>query len=187
MTRSDNYALMREWLVSNYGRVACILNDTVMVLARRKKPAANDRSDRYLNVSAILAALQWLEKLICSNPTLGFELKECLYSQNTLTSLSKLIISQDYDEHIKEITCRQLDWRNLLGSDTYDCFRYIHTMEKNMLETAGDNGGFNTHQSVPTPSLSTGVNPFDKSDPDSYDDLITGVHGAAGHSDWIKP
>ena len=58
MTRSDNYALMREWLVSNYGGAARILNDTVMALARRKKPAANDRSDRYLHVSAILASLQ---------------------------------------------------------------------------------------------------------------------------------
>ena len=57
MTRSDNYALMREWLVSNYGGAARILNDTVMALARRKKPAANDRSDRYLHVSAILRSI----------------------------------------------------------------------------------------------------------------------------------
>ena len=67
-----------------------------------------------------------------------------------------------------------------------------------MLEAARDNGGFSTPQSVPTPSLSAGVNPpkgkskgvfttFDQSDPDSDDDLITGVHAAAGYSDWIKP
>ena len=132
MIRSDNHALMREWLVSNYGRAACILNDTVMALDKRKKPAANDCSDRYLHVSAILAALQRLKKFICFNPTLGFELKECLYSWNTLTSLSKLLISQDYEEYIKEMTHQHLDWRNPLGSDTYDCFRYICTMEKNM-------------------------------------------------------
>ena len=75
-----------------------------MALTRRKKPTANDHSGRYLHVSAILAALQRLEKLICSNPTLGAELKECLYSWTTLTSLSKLLISQDYDEYIKEMT-----------------------------------------------------------------------------------
>ena len=50
MTRSDNYALMREWLVSNYGGAACILNDTVMALAKRKKPTANNRLDRYLHM-----------------------------------------------------------------------------------------------------------------------------------------
>ena len=49
MKRSDNYALMREWLVQNYGGAARILNDTVMALTRRNKPAANDRPDRYLH------------------------------------------------------------------------------------------------------------------------------------------
>ena len=88
MTRSDNYALMREWLVSNYGGASHIINDTVMALGKRKKPVPTDRFERYLHVSAILAALQRLEKLVCSNPTLGFELKECFYSGNTLTSLS---------------------------------------------------------------------------------------------------
>ena len=95
MTRSDKYALMREWLIINSGGAAQILNDTVMALTRRKKPTANDCSDRYLHVSAILAALQRLEKLVCSNHTLGAELKECLYSRNMLTSLSKLLIFQD--------------------------------------------------------------------------------------------
>ena len=55
MTRSDSYALMREWLVQNYGGAARILNDTVMALTRRKKPTATDRADRFLHTSAILA------------------------------------------------------------------------------------------------------------------------------------
>ena len=71
---------MRDWLVMNYGGAALILSDIVMALTRRKKPAANDCFDRYLHTSAIVAALQRLEKLICSNPALGIELKECLYS-----------------------------------------------------------------------------------------------------------
>ena len=41
MTRSDNYALMREWLVQNYSGAVQILNDTVMALTRRTKPAAS--------------------------------------------------------------------------------------------------------------------------------------------------
>ena len=45
MTRSDNYAHMREWLVQNYGGAARSLNDTVMALSRRKKPAATYRAD----------------------------------------------------------------------------------------------------------------------------------------------
>ena len=45
MTRSDNYAHMREWLVLNYVGAARILNDTVLALTQRKKPAATDRAD----------------------------------------------------------------------------------------------------------------------------------------------
>ena len=56
--------------------------------------------------------------------------------------MTKLLISQDYDEYIKEMTRRDLDWRNPLGQDTYKCFRYVCVMEKNMLEAARDNGGF---------------------------------------------
>ena len=100
---------MREWLVQNYGGAARIINDTVMALARRKRPVVNDRADRYLHISAIIAALQRLEKLICSNPTLGLELKDCLYSRNSFNSLTKLLIPQDYDEYIKEMTRRDLD------------------------------------------------------------------------------
>ena len=55
---TDNYALMREWLINNYGGASQILNDTVMALGKRKKPAGNDRSELYLHLSAILAALQ---------------------------------------------------------------------------------------------------------------------------------
>ena len=90
--------MMREWLVQNYGGAARIINDTVMALAPKKRPAVTDRADRYLHISAIIASLQRLEKLMCSNPTLGLELKDCLFSRNTLNSLTKLLMSQDYDE-----------------------------------------------------------------------------------------
>ena len=67
-----------------------------------------------------------------------------------------------------------------------------------MLEAARYNGGFSTPQSIPPPSLSTGVIPskgkskgvfttFDQSDLESEDESNSGVHTAAGHSDWIKP
>ena len=197
ITRSDNYALMREWLISKYGGASCIVNDTVMTLVREKKPASNDRSERCLHLSAVLSALQRLEKLICTNAVLGAELKDCLYSQNTPTSIGKLLITQDYDEYIREMTRRNLNWRNPLGQDTYECFRYICTMEKNTIEAARDNGGFSTPQSllppattrvVPSQGKSKGVfTTFDQSEPESDDEQDTGAHTAAGHSDWIKP
>ena len=67
-----------------------------------------------------------------------------------------------------------------------------------MLEAVRDNGSFSTPQSIPPPSLSTGMAPskgkskgvftsFEQSDPESEDESNSGVHIAAGHSDWIKP
>ena len=58
MTRSDSYALMREWLISNYGGASHIVNDTIMALGRRKKPSGTDRYERYSHLSKIIAALQ---------------------------------------------------------------------------------------------------------------------------------
>ena len=71
MARSDNYALMREWVMNNYGGASRIVNDTIMALGRRKKPAGNDRAERYAHFSTIIAALQCLEKLICTNVALS--------------------------------------------------------------------------------------------------------------------
>ena len=79
MTRSDNCKLMREWLISNYGGASRIVNDTIMALGRRMKPAGNDQAERYVHLSAITSALQHLEKLICTNFALGAELRDCLY------------------------------------------------------------------------------------------------------------
>ena len=120
-----------------------------------------------------------------TNLALGVELNDWLYTWNTLLSLSKLIVVLDFDEYIREMTRRSLEWRNPLGKKTYECFRYICTMEKNMLD-ALDNGGFSNIQSS-QPLISTGANPFDASDVESDEEQAAGVHAAAGHSDWIKP
>ena len=118
-------------------------------------------------------------------------MKECLYSRNTLTSLTKLLIAQDYDKYIKEMTRRDLDWRNPLGEETYNCFRHICVMEKNMLKVAKDNGGFSTAQATSNPpnggsavlpkNKAKGVfTSFEFSDPESEDEVS--AQAIAGHS-----
>ena len=85
------------------------------------------------------------------------------------------------------MTQRNLDWRNLLGEETYKCFRYICTMEKNMLEAARDNGGFNTVQATSNFPTGGGVTSsknktkgvfttFDQSDPESEDKISTSAN-----------
>ena len=67
MCCSDSYALMREWLINNYGVASCIVNDIIMALGRRKKPAVIDCLEQYSHLSTIIAALQRLEKLTRTN------------------------------------------------------------------------------------------------------------------------
>ena len=70
-------------------------------------------------------------------------------------------------------------------------------MEKNILEAARDNEGFSNAPSS-QPLVSTGAIPakgkskgifstFDASDAESDKEQVSGVHTAAGHSDWIPP
>ena len=47
ITQSDNYALMQEWLVQNYGGAARIINDAVMALTGRKRPSTVGEIDMF--------------------------------------------------------------------------------------------------------------------------------------------
>ena len=109
-------------------------------------------------------------------------------------------MSQDYDEYIKEMTRRDLDWRNPLGEDTYKCFRYTCVMEKNMLEAARDNGGFTTAPASTSAAPATRGNiasskgkskgiftALNASDPESEDETPTNAHIVTGNSTWINP
>ena len=91
------------------------------------------------------------------------------------------------------MTRRNLYWRNPLGEETYNCFRYTCVMEKKMLEAPRDNGGFNTVQATPNLPTSSGTalsknkakgvfTTLDFSDPHSEDEVSVNAHTIAGHS-----
>ena len=85
-----------------------------------------------------------------------------------------------------------------MGEETYKCFRYICVMEKNMLEAARDNGGFNSVQGPSSASTSSsnmsakskskGVfATINLSDPESEEEMATSAHRITGNATWIKP
>ena len=151
----------------------------------------NDHHERYLHMSTIIASLQILEKLICSNPSLGVELKDCLYSRNILTSLTGLLLSQDYNEYIKEMTRRNLDWRNPSGTSVpwkKICWGLLETME-----------GLALFRLPPILPLEAVLH-YPRTRPRVYllplNNLILNlrtkcllvlIYIVAGNSDWIKP
>ena len=60
---SDNYSLMKAWLVSNYGGPSRIVGDIIINLSSKAKPARENRKDNFVFYSAISGAIQRLERL----------------------------------------------------------------------------------------------------------------------------
>ena len=59
----DNYELMKQWLIKNYGGPSRIVGDIIGNLIRKHKPAIGNRKDYFTFYSAITVALQRLERL----------------------------------------------------------------------------------------------------------------------------
>ena len=60
---SDDYAMMKIWLISNYGGPSRILGDIISNLSKRGKLAPNNRKEKFKFYSAITGAIQRLERL----------------------------------------------------------------------------------------------------------------------------
>ena len=64
---SDNYNLMKTWLINTYGGPSRIVGDTISNLSRKPKPVRGNRKDKFVFYSAITGAIQRLEKLSRAN------------------------------------------------------------------------------------------------------------------------
>ena len=61
---SDNYELMKQWLIKNYGGSSRIVRDSVSNLMRKPKPTIGNRKEKFKFYSAITGAIQRLERLL---------------------------------------------------------------------------------------------------------------------------
>ena len=94
---SDNYSLMKTWLINNYGGPSRIVGDIVNNLARKSKPGAGNRKEKFTFYSTITGAVQRLEKISRVNYIDKVELESCLLSHSTLNSLVRLLPAAEYD------------------------------------------------------------------------------------------
>ena len=60
---SDNYSLMKTWLITNYGGPVRIFGDIVSNLSRKSKPILGNRREKFSFYSAITGSIQRLERL----------------------------------------------------------------------------------------------------------------------------
>ena len=66
----------------------------------------------------------------------GVELEACLLSRSTLSSLVILLPTSEYDLWVKEITLSGLDFRNLVGAETFNCIKKVCIIERNTNESS---------------------------------------------------
>ena len=136
---SDDYGMMKNWLICNYGGPSRIVGDIISNLVARRRPALNNRKEKFSFYSAIIGALQRLEKLSRTTHINRDELESCLLSRNTLSTLVKLLPIAEYDLWVREMTVAGLDFRNPEGLDTFACFKKICIIERNTNEYHGEN------------------------------------------------
>ena len=60
---SDEYSMMKIWLISNYGGPSRIDGDIVNNLSKKGKPTPDNRKEKFRFYSAITGAIQRLERL----------------------------------------------------------------------------------------------------------------------------
>ena len=60
---SDNYELMKQWLIKNDRGPSRIVGDIIGNLIRKPKPAIGKRKEKFVFYSAITGAMQRLERL----------------------------------------------------------------------------------------------------------------------------
>ena len=107
---SDDYRMMKTWLICNYGGPSRIVGDLINNLSARPKPAPNIRKKKFTFYSAITGAIQRLERLSRITNINRAELESCLLSRSTLSSLVKLLPIAEYDLWVREITVTRLDF-----------------------------------------------------------------------------
>ena len=88
---SDDYGMMKTWLISNYGGPSRIVGDIINNVSKRSKPAPDNRIEKFSFYLAITGAIQRLERLSRVTHINGAELESCLLSRSTLSSLIKLL------------------------------------------------------------------------------------------------
>ena len=130
---SDNYKMMKTWLIETYGGPSRIVGDIVGDLLKKGKPC-NNIKQKFSFFSAITGAIQRLERLARVSYINGTELEACLLSRSTLSGLISLLPSVEHDLWVREMTLAQLDFRNLEGLDTFNFFKRIYIIEKNTNE-----------------------------------------------------
>ena len=94
---SDNYDLMKQWLIKNYGGSSRIVGDIISNLISKPKLEIGNRKEIFFFYSTITGAIQRLERLSRVSHINRLELESCLLFRSTLSSLIGPLPISKYD------------------------------------------------------------------------------------------
>ena len=127
--------MMKTWLINNYGGPSRIVGDIIYNLTRMIKPAVGNRKEKFAFYSSITGAIRRLERLSRVNHIDKVELESCSLSQSTLSSsLVRLLLASEYDLWVQEMTLNGLDFKNPVGIESFNCFKRVCNIERNINE-----------------------------------------------------
>ena len=126
INKLNSYEEMKQWLIQNYGGVSRIVNDIFNDLSRRSKLCPNNSNAMFTFYAYISGALQRLERLS--------KVENCMYSRETLSSLSLILPAETHSDWILEMTKSGMDYKNPVGMVAYSVFKNLCIIERNKSE-----------------------------------------------------
>ena len=85
--KSDNYSLVKTWLITNYGGSSRIVGDIINNISRKSKPVVGNRKEKFVFYS-LISGVKYIDRA---------ELETCLLSGSTLSSLVRLLPTSEYN------------------------------------------------------------------------------------------
>ena len=123
-------------MITNYGGPARIVRDIVSNVSKQSKPMPGNRREKFVFYSAITGSIKKLERISRVNYIDKVELEACLLSSSMLSSLISLLPTPKYDLWVREIKVSGLDFRNPVGTETFNCFKRVCIVERNTNESS---------------------------------------------------
>ena len=99
------------------------MGDIINNLSKKIKPVVGNRKEKFVFYSTITGAIQRLKRSSRVNYINRAELKTCLLSQSTLSSIIRLLPISEYDLWVQEMTIAGLDFKNPVGIETFNIKR----------------------------------------------------------------
>ena len=185
INKSDSYQDMKQWLILNYGGASRIVNDIVNNLSLKSKPESGSIGEKYAYYAAITSALQRLEKLAKVSSINKIDLDDCLYSNSTMMELSRLLLNKDYQSWVREMTKRDLDFKNPTGFASFSCFKEICIQERNTYEVSRPRSAPSSPKNKTKNKSSHNVQALDNNSSD--EEVIASSHSTNYHNKQWYP